>query len=144
MNVETFALNFQNHTLPNAFQLLCKIDEVLGFENYAEGFGLLTYDASLIHSWSGNNDPAFTKQLMPFAQANCSGSFYAVWDNGEGKELTEMPIVVFGDEGGVHIVANNIAELRYLLTFDVEISVGWDEAYFYKSETDDNTSDEHE
>lgn len=30
---------------------------------------------------------------------------YARWDEGTGKELNEMSVVVFGDEGGIHVAA---------------------------------------
>jgi hypothetical protein len=43
-----------------------------------------------------------------------------------------MPIVVFGDEGGVHIVAENILQLLHLLTYDVEIRVNENGVYFEK------------
>ncbi|RXM37533.1 hypothetical protein BOQ62_22370 [Chryseobacterium sp. CH21] len=74
--------------------------------------------------------------MLPFAQANGSGSFYAIWNNGTDQPLYTMPVVVFGDEGGVHIVADNMVQLLHLLTFDTEISVDFDEAYFYKDEED--------
>lgn len=56
--------------------------------------------------------------------------------------MNEMPIIVFGDEGGVHIVAQNIVQLLHLLTFDCEISVNWDEAYFYKDEEEHEDNDD--
>ena len=55
-----------------------------------------------------------------------------------------MPILVFGDEGGVHIVADNILQLMQLLTYDVEISVDFDDAYFYKDEDDYEESEDHQ
>ena len=50
------------------------------------------------------------------------------------EDLNNCPIVVFGDEGGVHIVAENTKKLIQLLTLDTEISVDFDKAYFYQDE----------
>ncbi|KGE13448.1 hypothetical protein [Sphingobacterium deserti] len=95
-----------------------------------------------LKSWS--EDPAFLAQLYSFAQANGSGSFYAIWNDGTAKPMSEMPIVVFGDEGGVHIVAENFVQLLHLLTFDTEIHVDFDGVYFYKDEEDYEESEDLE
>ena len=50
------------------------------------------------------------------------------------KDLNNCPIVVFYDEGGVHVVAGNTQKLMQLLTLDTEISVDFDKAYFYQDE----------
>ena len=115
-------------------------EEESGFEEYSQGFGVQADDKDgLKYGWCEN--PDFLARLYPFAQANGSGSFYAIWDDGSGKELNQMPIAVFGDEGGEFIVAENILQLMQLLTFDAEISV-YDTAYFYRDEEDaDESSD---
>lgn len=109
-----------------------------GAELYAQGFSLTSGDESAIATWSKDKD--FLKRLMPFASANGSGSVYGVWDDGKGKSINQMPVVVFGDEGGVHIVAKNILQLMQLLIYDAEISVGDDKAYFYKDEDEPDES----
>ncbi|WP_223605600.1 hypothetical protein [Chryseobacterium sp. OSA05B] len=109
-------------------------------ENYSQGFGVLIDDKSGLKSWS--EDENFLSRLFPIAQANGSGSFYAIWNDGTGKTLNQMPIVVFGDEGGVHIVAENILQLLHLLTYDTEISVDFDTAYFYRDEDDYEESED--
>ncbi len=53
-----------------------------------------------------------------------------------------MPVVIFGDEGGVHIVAENILQLLHLLTYDTEITVDFDSAYFYRDEEDYEESED--
>ena len=57
---------------------------------------------------------------MPFAQATGGGSFYALWSDGQTKTTSDMPVVVFGDEGGAHVVAENVRGLLQLLTYGVE------------------------
>jgi hypothetical protein len=131
MTLEDFKNNFNNQITPE-LALFFEINEELGFENYSQGFGLYQDDKSGISSWS--EDPDFLDKLMPFAQANGSGSMYVLWKNEQNKSLNELPVVVFGDEGGYHIVAKNIFELMQLLTFDQEISVDHEEVYFYKDE----------
>ncbi|HCA07716.1 hypothetical protein [Chryseobacterium sp.] len=109
-------------------------------ENYSQGFGVLIDDKSGLKSWS--EDEHFLARLFPFAQANGSGSFYAIWNDGTDKVLNQMPVVVFGDEGGVHIVAENILQLLYLLTYDTEITIDFDSAYFYRDEEDYEESED--
>lgn len=114
--------------------LLMEFQNRMGFENYSDGFGLTAYNDSsgLKAGWS--KDPGFLARLVPFAQANGSGSFYALWRLDDRADLASLPIVVFGDEGGQHVVARNLRELLQLLGFDSEVSVDWDEAYFYREE----------
>lgn len=137
MKINKFKKNF-NDSITDELALFLEINEGLGFENYSQGFGLLRDDKSGIATWS--KDPDFLDKLMPFAQANCSGSMYVLWNNGENKSLNELPVVVFGDEGGYHVLAKNIFELMQLLTFDTEITVSHEEVYFYK----DNDYEESE
>ncbi|MNY33606.1 hypothetical protein D3C86_1678910 [compost metagenome] len=101
---------------------------------------MMIEDHSGISSWS--EDPAFLERILPFAQANGSGSIYAFWKHGS-EDLSHYPVVVFGDEGGVHVVAENFREFLRLLTYDTEISVDFDEVYFYKDD-DYEESEDHE
>ncbi|RZJ54023.1 MAG: hypothetical protein EOO44_06470 [Flavobacterium sp.] len=133
MELNDFKKNF-NTEITNELALFFEINDELGFENYSQGFGLYRDDKSGIATWS--EDKNFLDRLMPFAQANGSGSMYVLWDDGKNKSLNEMPVVVFGDEGGYHIIAKNIFELMQLLTFDSEISVDHEDVYFYKDEDD--------
>jgi hypothetical protein len=133
---KAFAGNFEGRETPRELSLLLKFETDDMMEYFAESFYLTADGKSLISSWS--EDPEFVKRIMPFATANASGSGYALWDDGQHKSLSDMPVVVFGDEGGVHVVAKNVLELMQLLTYDTEISVDHESAYFYKDE------DEHE
>lgn len=132
MKLREFKKNFSGYEMPKELIFLNEFENYIS--NYSECFGLVLDDKSGISTWSENKD--FLKRLMPFAQANGSGSTYALWDDGENKELNNLPVVVFGDEGGYHIVAENILGLMQLLTFDAEISVDYAEIYFYKDEDD--------
>lgn len=133
VNIIEFKENLGLIEIPTELEKLIYFqNNISSFENYVDGFGVLIDDKSGLMSWS--EDENFLNRLWPFAQANGSGSFYAIWNDGTNQSLNQMPVVVFGDEGGVHIVAANILQLLYLLTYDTEIWVDFDEAYFYRDE----------
>lgn len=119
--------------------LLKELQDDLGFENYSEGFGLSDYmdDSGLSAGWS--KDPEFLARLVAFAQANGSGSIYALWRVDDRTELATLPVVVFGDEGGLHVVARDLRELLRLLALDSEISVDWEDAHFYSESEEEHT-----
>lgn len=142
MNIPEFKQNLGVSELPIALEKLIHFqNEQFDFECYSQGFGLMIDDKSGIESWS--EDEEFLSKLLPFAQANGSGSIYAFWNDGSSEDLGKLPVVVFGDEGGVHVVAENLLSLMQLLTVDSEISVYHDEAYFYKDEDDYEESEGH-
>ncbi|WP_207515364.1 hypothetical protein [Longitalea luteola] len=128
--LQEFSKNFDGKAVPEALSQLLEFQEEAGFECYAQGFGLLCDDKSgLKNGWS--NDPAFLGKLMPFAQANSGGSFYALWQYENTVGLHRLPVVIFGDEGGEYIVAENIKGLLQLLTLDVEPIV-YEKVSYYK------------
>ena len=133
MELNEFKRNFEGFEMPKELILLNEFDNNAS-DYYSESFELVLGSKSGIATWSENKE--FLDRLMPFAQANGSGSTYALWDDSESKELVNLPVVVFGDEGGCHIVAENILGLLQLLTFDTEISVDHGEISFYKDEED--------
>jgi hypothetical protein len=113
--------------------LLREFDQRLGPVFHSDGFELIDFgDVSYVDSWSAK--PAFLERVLAFAQANGSGSVYALWRPDDGADLAKAPVVVFGDEGGVHVVARDIRDLLRLLTLDTEISVDWERAYFWREE----------
>ncbi|WP_449352804.1 hypothetical protein [Streptomyces shaanxiensis] len=119
--------------------LLKGFQDRVGYENFARGFGLTEYGdiSGLVAGWS--RDPAFTGRLVPFAQATGGGSFYALWRIDDREDLATLPVVVFGDEGGEHVVARHVRELFQLLGFDEEISVEHAKASFYRDEDEPHT-----
>lgn len=136
MNIIAFKENWGLFEIPSELEKLIYFqNNISGFENYSQGFGVLIDNKTGLKSWSEN--PAFLKKLMPFAQANGCGSFYAIWDDGTAKPISQMPIILFGDEGGIHVVAEHILQLMHLLTYDTEISANTDEAYFENKGPDD-------
>ena len=129
-----FAANFAPlGAPPELTRLLAFQTEVSKFERYAKGFGLKADDKGGLRSWSP--DPAFLAGLMPFAQATGGGSFYALWSDGSSKDASALPVVVFGDEGGVHVVARDVRGLLRLLGFDAEPMVDLEGVTYYKGKT---------
>lgn len=130
-SLEEFAVQFGNYKLPEDLVKLYEFEQEHGVESYSECFGLtITEEKTGIKTWSEEEE--FYNSFIEFAGANGSGSSYAYWLI--DKDLNNCPIVVFGDEGGVHVVAENTRKLIQLLTLDTEISVDFDSAYFYKDE----------
>jgi len=125
-----FSTNFTGAAVPDELVKLLAFQDEHGFESYSECFGLLADDKGGLRSWS--SDAGFLDQLMPFAQATGGGSFYALWAHGAAT-ASELPVVVFGDEGGVHVIAENVGQLLRLLTFDVEPMVDHDGVTYYKA-----------
>lgn len=59
--------------------------------------------------------PQLSDRIRPFAQANGSGSTYAIWLRDDRADLATLPVLFLGDEGGVHVVARDLAELLRVL-----------------------------
>ena len=95
MKISKFKDNLGIGELPKELELLINFQNDSSFENYSDGFGISIDNKSGLKSWS--NDPEFIKRVLPFAQANGCGSFYAFWDMNNGNKLSAMPILVFGD-----------------------------------------------
>lgn len=84
-------LNFQNSVDKDKFYSS-------GFElNVIEKYGLKTY----------SEDLQFLNSILEFANADATGSSYGFWLRDKKENLKESPIVIFGSEGGYHIVAKN-------------------------------------
>jgi hypothetical protein len=136
MTPSQFAANFSGIETPHELaSLLAFQNDQSGFESYSEGFGLLRDDKGGLRSWS--TDEVFLARLSPFAQANGSGSFYALWADGAGN----LPVIAFGDEGGVHVVAESVRGLLQILAFDAEPMIDHDGVTYYKSDGKQPSSD---
>jgi hypothetical protein len=138
---EEFAANFRGEPVPPELARLLAFD--LSTEApYSDGFELLGTNGEELASWS--DDPAFVKRLFVFAEASASGSLYAIWRADPRATVADSPVVIFGDEGGAHVVAANVPELLELLTFDAEPMASWDEVHFYRDDDDYEPSGERD
>jgi hypothetical protein len=127
IELKDYRRNFQPLEVPDA---LVKLLEFANKQDdfFCSGFELEVDDKGGIRTWSDN--PEFLNCLYPIGQANASGSTYAIWR--QAGALGDAPIVVFGDEGGVHIVAANLAVLLRILTLDAEPMVDHESVIYYK------------
>lgn len=133
MTIEEYAKVFVGCPVPSVLIDLLMFEHVQGLEdNYSDGFSLITNSDFRWSVWS--SAIGFSNDLIPFAQADSSGSIYALWCHGNSYDLNEAPVVVYGAEGHYHLVANNLLDLLRVLAFDVEPIVDDDGIYFYKDE----------
>lgn len=103
------------------------------YSDFAEGVYLhADFDKEGTKLAVQNNSDEFVERIHIFANANGSGSEYAFWQHTDDTSLENAPIVVLGDEGGIHVVAQNFKEWLSLLTLDCEITALPDDAYFYQ------------
>ena len=122
MDMNNFKAKLGIKELPSELESLIEFDSNLSDnEYYSDGFFIEPSGRAGLSTWSKEED--FLNKLIPFASANSTGSIYAIWINDSNNSLSQMPIVVFGDEGGEYVVAENILQLLHLLTYDTEIII---------------------
>ncbi|GAB1643059.1 hypothetical protein [Krasilnikovia sp. MM14-A1259] len=124
--------------------LLQKFEDRMGGKYFAEGFELTEYADTADLAAGFSADPEFLRRLIAFAQAGQDGSSYALWLVDDGADPATVPVVVFGGEGGCHVIARNFRELLQLLGHDSEPMVDWDEVFFVRDEEDYEPSDGHD
>jgi len=133
MTEEDLIENFQNYEVPeNLMALFMFVNQVSGQEYFSDGFEF-SADKEKLGLKTYSTDELFLNSIHEFANADGTGSTYAFWLKDNITNLENAPIVVFGSEGGYHVVAKNLDELLQILTFDCEPMVGWDEVYYYKN-----------
>jgi len=141
MDLDEYKTNFKPHDVPQSLAKLVAFDaDAKGY--LSSGFELSVDDKGGIKTWSDNAD--FLNALFPIGQANGSGSIYAFWLAKGVTALENAPIVVFGDEGGVHVVAEDIKALFRILTLDTEPSIDHNEVWYYRNDDDYEPSDSAE
>ena len=131
LKLKDFKANFHHHDVPD------EIVKLLDFQNaqpgpYARGFALAVDDKKLLRPFSEKRE--FLDALCPLGKANTSGSIYALWARDEGKSVRESPVLVFGDTGGVHVVAESPLHFLRLLTLDAEPMVDAESVLFMKDD----------
>ena len=137
-----YAKNFGELGLPAVLASLVAFQNDVGAEMYSEGFALQTDNKGLFQGFCAPNgkpvaakanEKRFLEALLPIAAATGTGSVYGAWNDGKARKVEDMPIVVFGDEGGVHIVAENLEGLLAIVAADVEPMVDWDGVSYFKT-----------
>ncbi|MDA2811894.1 hypothetical protein O4J56_14720 [Nocardiopsis sp. RSe5-2] len=91
-----------------------ELDLLAAFDATRTGYLALGFEMGRYTRRGLEPAPGFDGRLITFAQANGSGSLYAVWLRDRGADPAAQPVVALGDEGGVRLVAR---DLRAFLTF---------------------------
>ncbi|WP_394210818.1 hypothetical protein [Psychrobacter piscatorii] len=127
---------FNGHDVPEALlSLLQFANEKSKMDCFSDGFEFsINLDKCGLKTYSENEE--FLSSIIEFANADSTGSTYGFWLKNRDENLIEAPVVIFGSEGGFHVVANNINGLLQILTFDSEPLVDWDSLYYYKDPDD--------
>jgi hypothetical protein len=144
IDIIDFSKNFNGLTIPPGLVMLLDFqNNIAKDEFYSAGFEL-TVDEEKYGLKTYSGDVNFLHSILEFADADGMGATYGFWLRNNTKSLEEAPIVIFGGEGGNHIVASNILALFQILTYDVEPMVSWDKVYYYKDEDDFEASEQSE
>jgi hypothetical protein len=126
--IEKYNRYFNPEEIPDA---LVKLIEFAGTQSgwFSQGFELeCDAEDRMLKSYS--EKPEFLDSLFAIGHADVTGSTYAIWR--ERGALDEAPLVAFGSEGGMHVVANNLLGLFRILTLDAEPMISWKEVTYYK------------
>lgn len=134
LTIEQFRNDFGDLPIPEELIRLYNFQDSVG-SWYSEGFELGDYSDKVgLKTYSENE--GFLFSLIEFASADRSGSTYAFWLRNGDTKLNKAPVVLFGSEGGYHVVAENIQQLLHLLTYDVEPMTSWESVFYYKDKQD--------
>ena len=108
--------------LKKLFEFENKSDEM-----YSESFYLYASDKDEFQyyfDFDEKKSKEYTENILVFAKADGTGGFLAFWLEENKKEIKNAPIINYGSEGDIQVVAKNIRELMRILTFDVELADG--------------------
>lgn len=145
--LEKFEKLYAPNKVPNTLKELIKIEEKLGKESYVTSFYLkpqnkidffyCTFNCEDEETDEKTDDKIF-EYLLPLAHIDGTGGVAALWlNNGENTDLENAPIIAFGSEGAIKIVAKNLKDFLFMLSFGGEAldgefyeSVDYAEAYY--------------
>lgn len=118
--LEELETNFGEHTVPQSLKELIDFENSIGEDDrYTDNFDFrlddnleCMLDANDI---SDDDIETITQSLVEFASADDTGGIFVFWLK-EGLEPEEFPIIWFGSEGEMGIIASNFKEFITLLT----------------------------
>ncbi len=134
-------LEQRNLVYPQYLKGFIEFYEGLNNKNFSQGCSFLDDGYEILLTYS--QDEEFLSRFLTFGQANFSGSVYSFFIP---KESDEYPVVIFGDEGGVRVIARNFAEFLRLLAVDSEPIVDFNNVYggFFNEEPSDSIKEFHD
>jgi len=141
--LENFKKKFAPHTLPNTLVELIKFVDQYKGESFADSFYLNDdIEEDFFESWLDNGETdakkrkEYAEHMLVFANADGTGSSYAMWIEENNTNLEEAPIIFYGSEGEIEIVAQNLKELIKILSWGTE-AIG----FYHYADNDDNDED---
>lgn len=127
---EEFTALFRGYKIPKDLKSLFDFQVSEGIPSfYSNTLYLIDEDPEIIQDFS--DDTNFVDSFIPFGEADTNGSYYAFWIRDKNNSsLENAPIVVFGGDGGIFVVAKNIKDLLLIASYDVEPIIDVDEISF--------------
>ncbi len=117
-------LEKRNLVYPQYLEEFVEFYENLSDKKFSQGCSFVDDGYEMLLTYS--QDEKFLNRFLTFGHANFSGSVYSFFIP---EDSVEYPVVIFGDEGGVKVVARNFAEFLRLLAVDSEPIVDFDNVY---------------
>ncbi len=110
------------------FAELVKFDEKYGAGTYAESFCIVDDEEDFFETWlndvSEKKAKEYSDAMEVFASADGTGACYAFWFTNGNIDKNKAPIIYYGSEGDISIVAENIKDLIKMLSFGAECMNG--------------------
>lgn len=125
------------------FQELVKFDKKYDDEAYAASFWIVDDEDDFFEYWSDlkdKNRKEFSNIMKIFASADGTGSRYAFWMRDKDSNYNNAPIICYGSEGEMYVVAEDIKALLKMLSFGSEIL--HEGAFYHDVDSDDVLDDE--
>jgi len=124
--LKKFSTLYSPHQVPQTLKELIKIEEKLGADSYTISFYLdpepreAFFDGTFSYDDKALNKKV-AKHFLPLAHIDGTGATAALWAiDGNKTDLENAPIVEFGSEGQIDIVAKNLKDFIYMLSFGIE------------------------
>ena len=135
-NIDELTKEFGSYRVPDLLMKLAEFETDCSSGYFSESFEF-SFDPDKYGLKTYSENEVFLNSFVEFAQADAGGSTYAVWIQEGVTDLNSAPIVVFGSEGGVHVIAKDMSELLEILAYDAEPMVDWDEVFYYRDEDEE-------
>lgn len=123
---------------------LVKFEKKYGGASFAQSFYIADEDEDFFDSWLSDMPDEKMKEycdsMKIFANADGTGGHYAFWLTNGNTNYNKAPIISYGSEGDISIVAENIKDLIKMLSFGAE---GMDGSFYHYID-DDNIDEEYD
>ena len=126
---QAYAKIFVGLTMPPELMPLLDFYNSCGPDLFSQGFEMEIAEEVDYALTSYSENPQFTNAFRKIGQSTGSGSLYYFWRQDGISDLGAVPIVNFGDEGGMNVVATNFRQLLQNLTCDCECRSAYNERF---------------